>query len=187
MSWPRSTPTRIRQWYWTAWEGVTYPVEVTFKTAEKGGYMASNIMHDLQRTNDRADYPDLSDAEFGNFRNIATTGMGKRCAVPWLLPINPELGRNTYVDAALKQAGVNVIMNLANSPEEAEAYEGFADTYYSGQKVIYLNLGVDFSARSSRRVWPRACGSSPPTRVPTMSTAPRARTVPASSPLCWSA
>ena len=49
------------------------------------------------------------------------------------------------MDAALKQAGVNVIMNLANSQEEAEAYEGFADTYYSGQKVIYLNLGVDLS------------------------------------------
>ena len=135
-----------KTWYWTAWEGVTYPVEVTFKMAEKGGYMAEYIMHDLQRTNDRADYPDLSDAEFGNFRNIATTGMGKDVLYRGSSPINPELGRNTYVDAALKQAGVNVIMNLANSPEEAEAYEGFADTYYSGQKVIYLNLGVDFSA-----------------------------------------
>ena len=135
-----------KTWYWTAWEGVTYPVEVTFKMAEKGGYMAEYIMHDLQRTNDRADYPDLSDAEFGNFRNIATTGMGKDVLYRGSSPINPELGRNTYVDAALKQAGVNVIMNLANSQEEAEAYEGFADTYYSGQKVIYLNLGVDFSA-----------------------------------------
>ena len=135
-----------KTWYWTAWEGVTYPVEVTFKMAEKGGYMAEYIMHDLQRTNDRADYPNLSDAEFGNFRNIATTGMGKDVLYRGSSPINPELGRNTYVDAALKQAGVNVIMNLANSPEEAEAYEGFADTYYSGQKVIYLNLGVDFSA-----------------------------------------
>ena len=135
-----------KTWYWTAWEGVTYPVEVTFKMAEKGGYMAEYIMHDLQRTNDRADYPNLSDAEFGNFRNIATTGMGKDVLYRGSSPINPELGRNTYVDAALKQAGVNVIMNLANSQEEAEAYEGFADTYYSGQKVIYLNLGVDFSA-----------------------------------------
>lgn len=135
-----------KTWYWTAWEGVTYPVEVTFKMAEKGGYMAEYIMHDLQRTNDRADYPNLSDAEFGNFRNIATAGMGKDVLYRGSSPINPELGRNTYVDAALKQAGVNVIMNLANSQEEAEAYEGFADTYYSGQKVIYLNLGVDFSA-----------------------------------------
>ncbi len=135
-----------KTWYWTAWEGVTYPVEVTFKMAEKGGYMAEYIMHDLQRTNDRADYPNLSDAEFGNFRNIATTGMGKDVLYRGSSPINPELGRNTYVDTALKQAGVNVIMNLANSQEEAEAYEGFADTYYSGQKVIYLNLGVDFSA-----------------------------------------
>ena len=114
--------------------------------AEKGGYMAEYIMHDLQRTNDRADYPNLSDAEFGNFRNIATTGMelagARTCGSS---PINPELGRNTYVDAA-RSVGAYVIMNLANSPEEAEAYEGFADTYYSGQKVIYLNLGVDFSA-----------------------------------------
>jgi S-adenosylmethionine hydrolase len=37
-----------KTWYWTAWEGVTYPVEVTFKMAEKGGYMAEYIMHDLQ-------------------------------------------------------------------------------------------------------------------------------------------
>ena len=79
-----------KTWYWTAWEGVTYPVEVTFKMAEKGGYMAEYIMHDLQRTNDRADYPNLSDAEFGNFRNIATTGMGKD--VPWLLPHQPGAG-----------------------------------------------------------------------------------------------
>ena len=104
-----------KTWYWTAWEGVTYPVEVTFKMAEKGGYMAEYIIHDLQRTNDRADYPDLSDAEFGNFRNIATTGMGKDVLYRGSSPINPELGRNTYVDAALKQAGVNVIMNLAKS------------------------------------------------------------------------
>ena len=47
--------------------------------------------------------------------------MGKDVLYRGSSPINPELGRNTYVDAALKQAGVNVIMNLANSPEEAEA------------------------------------------------------------------
>lgn len=135
-----------KNWYWTAWEGVTYPVEVTFTMAEKDGYRAEYILHELQRTNDRADYPDLTDEEFANFRNVATTGMGKNLLYRGSSPINPELGRNGYADAALKKAGVTVIMNLADSEADAKAYEGFADTYYAGQKVIYLNLGVDFTA-----------------------------------------
>lgn len=135
-----------KNWYWTAWEGVTYPVEVTFTMAEKDGYRAEYILHELQRTNNRADYPDLTDEEFANFRNVATTGMGKNLLYRGSSPINPELGRNGYADAALKKAGVTVIMNLADSEADAKAYEGFADTYYAGQKVIYLNLGVDFTA-----------------------------------------
>lgn len=135
-----------KNWYWTAWEGVTYPVEVTFTMAEKDGYRAEYILHELQRTNDRADYPDLTDEEFANFRNVATTGMGKNLLYRGSSPINPELGRSGYADAALKKAGVTVIMNLADSEADAKAYEGFADTYYAGQKVIYLNLGVDFTA-----------------------------------------
>ena len=135
-----------KNWYWTAWEGVTYPVEVTFTMAEKDGYRAEYILHELQRTNDRADYPDLTDEEFANFRNVATNGMGKNLLYRGSSPINPELGRSGYADAALKKAGVTVIMNLADSEADAKAYEGFADTYYAGQKVIYLNLGVDFTA-----------------------------------------
>lgn len=135
-----------KNWYWTAWEGVTYPVEVTFTMAEKDGYRAEYILHELQRTNDRADYPDLTDEEFANFRNVATTGMGKNLLYRGSSPINPQLGRSGYADAALKKAGVTVIMNLADSEADAKAYAGFADTYYAGQKVIYLNLGVDFTA-----------------------------------------
>ena len=135
-----------KNWYWTAWEGVTYPVEVTFTMAEKDGYRAEYILHELQRTNNRADYPDLTDEQFANFRNVATTGMGKNLLYRGSSPIDPQLGRSTYADAALKKAGVTVIMNLANSEADAKAFEGFADTYYAGQKVIYLNLGVDFSA-----------------------------------------
>ena len=121
-------------------------MEVTFTMAEKDGYRAEYILHELQRTNDRADYPDLTDEEFANFRNVATTGMGKNLLYRGSSPINPQLGRSGYADAALKKAGVTVIMNLADSEADAKAYAGFADTYYAGQKVIYLNLGVDFTA-----------------------------------------
>ena len=133
-------------WFWTACEGVEFPIEVTFELAEKEGYMAEYILHDLVRTNNREDYADLTDEEFANFRVIDTTGMGEDVLYRSSSPINPEIGRNAYADAAIKNAGVTVIMNLADSAEEAAQYEGFAETYYAGQKVIYLCLGVDFEA-----------------------------------------
>ena len=133
-------------WSWVACEGVTFPVDVTYELAEKEGYMAEYILHELNRTNNREDYAHLSDEEFANFREVTTTGIGDNKLYRTSSPINPELGRNAYADAALEKAGVTVIMNLADDKATAESYEGFADTYYSKQNVIYLNLGVDFAA-----------------------------------------
>ena len=140
------TTNADKTWFWTAKEGVKFPVEVKFSMAEKGGYLSQYILHDLTRTNNREDYKELTDEEFANFREITTTGMGEGKLYRTSSPINPELGRNTYADEACKKAGVSVVMNLANSKDEAEKYEGFASSYYSTAKVIYLNLGVDFQA-----------------------------------------
>ncbi len=115
---------------------------------EKGGYMAEYLLHDLTRTNNREDYEDLTDEEFANFRNIATTGMGKNVLYRSSSPINPELGRNTYADKAAEKAGVKTFMNLADDAEKAAQYEGYADSYYSKQNIVFLNLGVDFSEKT---------------------------------------
>ncbi len=133
-------------WYWTAYEGVEFPVIVTFELYEKEGYMAEYLLHEITRTNNREDYPELTDEEFANFREVTTTGMGDDTLYRSSSPINPELGRNTYADAAMEAAGVKTVVNLADSEVLAASYEGFADTYYSQQNVIYLNLGVDFAA-----------------------------------------
>ena len=133
-------------WYWTAYEGVEFPIVVTFELYEKEGYMAEYLLHELSRTNNREDYPDLTDEEFANFREVTTSGMGDDTLYRSSSPINPELGRNTYADAAAEAAGIKTFVNLADSMEEAEAYEGFAESYYSTQDVIYLCLGVDFAA-----------------------------------------
>ena len=135
-----------KNWWWEACEGVTFPIEVTYKLAEKEGYMDEYLIRDLNRTNNREDYAKLTDAQFANFREVDTKGMAADRLYRSSSPINPEIGRNAYADAAIKAAGVTVIMNLADSEEDAKAYAGFADTYYAGQKVIYLNLGVDFAA-----------------------------------------
>lgn len=137
-----------KTWYWTAMEGVTFPIEVKFEMKEKGGYMAEYLLHDLNRTNNREDYADLTDEQFANFRNVATTGMGKNILYRSSSPINPEIGRNTYADKAAEAAGVKTFMNLADNKAAAEAYEGYADSYYSKQNVVFLGLGVDFSEKS---------------------------------------
>lgn len=133
-------------WHWEAAEGVTLPVEFTFSLHEKEGYMAQYLLHSLERTNDRGDYAHLSNKAFANFREITTTGMMPGTLFRTSSPINPELGRSSYADTALSEAGIKTIVNLADSREEAEIYPGFSATYYSRQNVIYLNLGVDFAA-----------------------------------------
>ena len=130
-------------WWFEAFEGVSFPMDITFEMYEKEGYMAEYLLHELSRTNNREDYADLTDEQFANFRAIIEGVLYRSSS-----PINPELNRNTYADAAIENAGVTVIMNLADSAESAAAYEGFADTYYADQKVIYLNLGVDFAEDS---------------------------------------
>ncbi len=145
------TTNEDKTWFWTAQDGVEFPVEVKFKMAEEGGYLAQYILHDLNRTNNREDYSELTDAEFANEREITTTGMGKGKLYRTSSPIDPQLGRNKYADEAIKEAGVTVIMNLANSKSEAEAFEGFSDSYYSKQNVIYLNLGVDFQSEEFKK------------------------------------
>ena len=61
-------------------------------------------------------------------------------------PVNPELGRNTYRRTPWSAAGIQTVLNLADSQEVMEAYEGYADTYYATLNVVALDMGVDFAA-----------------------------------------
>lgn len=132
-------------WYWQAGENVSFPVEVTFRLAEKEGYLAQLLLHELNRTNERGDYPHLTDEEFANFRPILPGKLYRTSS-----PVNPELGRSTYAQGALERAGVTVIMNLADTRQEAEGYPGFRESYYARQKVVFLSLGIDANEEAFR-------------------------------------
>lgn len=135
---------------WEACEGVTFPLAITFSLEQAGGYMAEYLLHDLHRTNERSDYADLDDRQYANFRAVCTTGMGENALYRSSSPVDPELKRNAYADAAARGAGVKTILNLADESGELADYEGFAATYYSGQNVLALGLGADYSAPSYR-------------------------------------
>ncbi len=133
-------------WYWAAFDGVEFPIEVSFELYEKEGYLAEYLLHELSRTNNRSDYAHLTDAEFANFRAVTTTGMGVDKLYRSSSPINPEIGRNEYAMAEVEKAGISVILNLADTPEEAASYASYPESYYASQKAICLGLGVDFAA-----------------------------------------
>ena len=130
------------RWDYTA----AQPVEVAITMKEKGGYYDQYVMHQLARTNEREDYAHLTDEAYANFRQVTTSGMGEGKLYRSSSPVNPELNRNSYADAAMKAAGVKTVVNLADTLEGMQAYEGYGDTYYQGCRIIPLNLGVDFAA-----------------------------------------
>ena len=125
---------------------VDTPVAVAIAMQEKGGYADEYMIHQLTRSNERADYPDLSDEQYANFRNVATTGMGAGAFYRSSSPVNPELNRNHEEDEALNGAGIETVMNLADSEETMKGYEDYPNSYYAQREVIALNLGVDFTA-----------------------------------------
>ena len=131
---------------WNLNEGVEEPVTVTIEMKEAGAYYDRWVMNQLVRSENREDYPDLTDEQFANFRAVTTKGMAEGRLYRSSSPVNPEIGRNTYADAATEAAGVKTVMNLADNAEVMRNYEGFAESYYSRQNILPLNLGVDFSA-----------------------------------------
>ncbi len=135
---------------WHLNEGVEEPVPVTVSMKTPGGYYNEWVLHQLVRSENRADYPHLTDEEFANFRRIETTGIGSGKLYRSSSPVNPEIARNTYADKAAEAAGVRTFINLADNEETMKGYEGFADTYYSRQNILPLNLGVDFAAEDFR-------------------------------------
>lgn len=135
---------------WHLNEGVAEPVRVSIAMKEQGGYYDQYIIHQLVRSENREDYPDLSDEEFANFRAVTTTGVGAGKLYRASSPVNPEISRNLIADQAAAAAGVKTFINLADNEEVMRGYEGFDASYYSTQAVIPLNLGVDFMAEEFR-------------------------------------
>lgn len=131
--------------------GITEPVRVSIAMKEQGGYYDEYLLHRLMRSENREDYPHLSDREFANFRAITTAGIGAGKLYRSSSPVNPEINRNGIADREAAAAGVKVFINLADNAEEMRGYEGFSDTYCSTQTIIPLNLGLDFTTEEFRR------------------------------------
>jgi protein tyrosine/serine phosphatase len=138
---------------WSYLNGYEAPVPVILSMARKQGYADEYALHQLtnSRTNRREDYPHLTDADYANFRAVETTGMGKGTLYRSSSPVNPGLNRNREADAALLQAQIRTVIDLADSEVELAQYEGFSTTNYAACDIIALDMGVDFQAAEFQR------------------------------------
>ena len=107
---------------WDYNEGYDDALSISIAMGEKGGYADEYMIHQLSRSEIREDYPDLTDEQYANFRNVATTGMGAFALYRSSSPVNPALNRNREADAAVNAAGIRTVMNLADNGETMKGY-----------------------------------------------------------------
>lgn len=120
--------------------------EVGIVLKEKQGYRAEYDARNLTRTNARADYADLSDEDFANFRAVKVTGMRENVLYRSSSPIDPDLERCEPAMRAAERAGIRSVINLSDSEADMTAYEAFADSYYSQCRILNVEMGYDFTS-----------------------------------------
>ena len=141
-------------WHYT--EGVPDPVPVLFSLSEKNGYQGSRLTRLLVRSQERSDYPLLTDEEFANFRSVSTTGMRPMTLYRSSSPIDPVISRSREAAAAAEAAGIKTIINLSDTEEMMQEQPGYAGSYYSRQNVLPLNLTIELSGEDFRAGFARA-------------------------------
>ena len=90
------------------------------------------------RSNNRNDYPSLSDAEFANFREVNTTGIARGKLYRSSSPINDWGNRNFIADKLSQEHGIKTFINLVDSNEKMN---------YSKQTAIALNMNLKFRSK----------------------------------------
>ncbi len=136
---------------WIYPDGLEMPVTVHISMFEKQGYAEQfELYHVEERTNNREDYADLSDAEYANFRVVDTGGMGKNALFRSSTPVSPQLNRNREADQALLDSGIRAIVNTSDSKDDMLQYEGYDQTNYSKCNILNIGMGVDFDSEDCR-------------------------------------
>ena len=120
--------------------------KVSFAMQEKAGYLSEYRRRELIRTYDRVDYPQLTDAQYANFRSVEMHGIGAGTLYRSSSPIDPGISRDTFALAAMEQSGVKTVLNLSDTRAEAENLAAYAGSYYAQQAVIFLGMSVNFAS-----------------------------------------
>jgi len=126
------------------WNVITDTVTVMLK--EKGGYRDEYMIRNLERTNERADYSSLSDAEYANCRAVSASGVKADTLFRGSTPLNPALGRDPFAMEYLQEQGIKSVLNLADTVDEMTAFEAYPGSYYSTCSIMNPEMAYDFGS-----------------------------------------
>lgn len=133
---------------WVYLDGYSAETEFTFTLKEKAGYLEQFLVRSMAYTDDRADYPNLTDAQFGNFRPVVMGRIAPGVLYRSATAVDPKRSRNVYVNAAAEEAGVTVFLDMADMESSLSELEGYPSSRFASQTHYADALGMDFSAPS---------------------------------------
>ena len=127
------------------------PIEMVFTLKEKGGYLDEYMIMQLKYSNVREDYPQLSDEEFANFRNIATTGMGKNVLFRSSTTVDDFYNRAKYADKAARDHHIAFVLNLTDDEGNLISIPGYEETYFSTIDHLAKNINLDVTSEENKK------------------------------------
>ena len=109
---------------------------VTVRMKEKGGCLNVQEAMTMTYSNDRKDYPNLTDAEFANARAVKAGNIASGVLYRSSTPFTNEINRANYV------------LNLADTKEKMQTYDmpPYSRTLWEGDNVILCPLKTDPTA-----------------------------------------
>ena len=118
---------------------------VTIKMKEKGGSLIVQEALGMKYTNERSDYPTLSDEQYANARVIKAGKIANNRLYRCSSPFNSKINRASYVSEYLEREGVKTVLNLADTEAKMQAYDlpSYSHTLWDEGHVILCPLTAD--------------------------------------------
>lgn len=122
---------------------------VTVRMKEKGGRLDVQQALSMKYSNERLEYPDLTDAEFANARTVKAGNIPSGILYRSSSPFSNEIMRNFYVSEYLQQEKVRTVLNLADTEEKMLSYKDmpfYSRMLWEDGDVILCPLKADPTA-----------------------------------------
>ena len=121
---------------------------VTVRMKEKGGCLNVQEAMTMTYSNDRKDYPNLTDAEFANARAVKAGNIASGVLYRSSTPFTNEINRANYVSDYLESQKITTVLNLADTKEKMQTYDmpPYSRTLWEGDNVILCPLKTDPTA-----------------------------------------
>ena len=126
------------------WDIKQDTIKISLK--EKKGYLDEYEARHLVRTNNREDYPNLTDLEYSNYRMVNIGKIKSGILYRSSSPINDNLNRATYIMSEIERVGINTIINLVDSVEAMEEFPSYNNSYYSKCQIYNAQMIYDFNS-----------------------------------------